>query len=581
MGKCGNPGTARAVAPEKLLRELQQRIEALAHERDLLERICHAKSLEQLLEVVGESVAGFESVDGYLINLVDESGDHLICEKVMLPAEYASVLETYLYFKFPLSETDANVVSFRSRQPVKVDIGNVENFPGTTKTRFYRWRIRSLLVAPIFRGDDCLGTVMVFSQNQDLPLTRADEIQTRVQGYAEPIANALDHTRLRRKARLVESATEEQRQFLRFITKVNNINSMERICEEISLEFLRRMPFDLVGVVTREQDKLVMRRLTLGDARYQPIHDKLLPFYRDNPFLIDQADGALPTAFMQNSNLYFPDALEILNLPMSPKDRQALALMESPRTIFMSPIRRKDAPVGVLLLVSLGKPVPMSQQEKEFIEMLCSFIGTAMGNAELYEIIAKQNAEIEALNADLQGRVETLGHLASTDRLTGLHNFGYFETELNRRVEEYRRCSNDKLSLVIFDVDHFKRFNDTYGHLAGNEVLQRVAQQLHQLVRSMDLACRYGGEEFVVLLPHCDLEGARGFAERVRTEILATPLFPADPDLLISVSAGCATYIPGESSARLIERSDQALYRAKSEGRNRVALADPVPAPAE
>ena len=161
--------------------------------------------------------------------------------------------------------------------------------------------------------------------------------------------------------------------------------------------------------------------------------------------------------------------------------------------------------------------------------------------------------------------------LAITDSLTGLYNRRYMESHLGAMVED--GLTNAKpVSLLIFDIDFFKSVNDTYGHAAGDAVLKEFSQRISQNVRGVDLACRMGGEEFVVVMPDTDLAYAKMVAERLRTRIGETP-FKIDEgqDLNVTVSIGIAV-VEGavDTAEKLIERADAALYRAKREGRNRV-----------
>lgn len=141
-----------------------------------------------------------------------------------------------------------------------------------------------------------------------------------------------------------------------------------------------------------------------------------------------------------------------------------------------------------------------------------------------------------------------------------------------RRLNEYQRNSVRKgLSIIMVDIDHFKNFNDTYGHAAGNTVLAGVAREIAKLSRKMDMACRYGGEEFVVILPLCESDGALIFAERVRTAVEKARFELESGEILgVTVSVGASTFVDGDTQQSLFERADQALYRAKRAGRNQV-----------
>jgi diguanylate cyclase (GGDEF)-like protein/PAS domain S-box-containing protein len=171
---------------------------------------------------------------------------------------------------------------------------------------------------------------------------------------------------------------------------------------------------------------------------------------------------------------------------------------------------------------------------------------------------------------------EKLEYLANTDSITGANNRRRFihltETEI-RRAERYQ----SPLSIAMIDIDHFKRINDTYGHLVGDWVLQELVLVLNSRLRPGDILGRLGGEEFAITLIECDLEGARAVSERLREGIAEHRMRQSGRDLSIQISIGVAQLSQrGETWEALLKRADQALYLAKRTGRNRVeALADP------
>lgn len=161
---------------------------------------------------------------------------------------------------------------------------------------------------------------------------------------------------------------------------------------------------------------------------------------------------------------------------------------------------------------------------------------------------------------------------ASVDFLTGVPNRKAFDEALLKLTGE-ALSDNKDLCLLMIDIDHFKRFNDEYGHLTGDEVLRFVAKKIKELVRGRDFLARFGGEEFVLILPETPIIGATVVAESIRSFFAETTLKEVATSKKlgkITVSLGAARYHPGEPTEELIMRSDQALYFAKNTGRNRV-----------
>ncbi|MDF2439961.1 MAG: hypothetical protein JWN98_945 [Abditibacteriota bacterium] len=187
------------------------------------------------------------------------------------------------------------------------------------------------------------------------------------------------------------------------------------------------------------------------------------------------------------------------------------------------------------------------------------------------ECLLKDSSErLERSHSELQKANLQLEQLARTDGLTGLHNHRFFQESLDDRWRIALRHGTP-LSLLLLDVDCFKRYNDQFGHPAGDEVLKMVAQTLRDCTRSTDCAARYGGEEFAAILPHTDAAEALIVAERIRSAI-ETQVWPHRP---ITVSIGVCTYTSQlKENAELVSATDRALYRAKEQGRNCVVAAE-------
>jgi len=154
------------------------------------------------------------------------------------------------------------------------------------------------------------------------------------------------------------------------------------------------------------------------------------------------------------------------------------------------------------------------------------------------------------------------------DALTGLPNRLAFEERAKLEQARYRR-EKQPFCLAVWDIDYFKQVNDTYGHKAGDKALHVVGRTLAKLLREVDMVARFGGEEFVMLLPQTTLENALPVVERMRATIEKTPFRYKDEPLKITLSCGITEYREGEAMEQTFERADRALYRAKNEGRNR------------
>lgn len=175
----------------------------------------------------------------------------------------------------------------------------------------------------------------------------------------------------------------------------------------------------------------------------------------------------------------------------------------------------------------------------------------------------------------LQDEVISLKELVLTDPLTRLFNFRHFSQALEQELERTHRTAQPT-ALIMLDLDHFKRVNDTWGHDVGNQVLCHVAGLMLTLLRKIDIPCRYGGEEFALILPGTPLPRAINAARRLRTAIKETPVMVSEKPLYVTASMGVSVYQRSSnlSAEAFLRQVDELLYAAKSQGRNRVVHPD-------
>jgi diguanylate cyclase len=173
--------------------------------------------------------------------------------------------------------------------------------------------------------------------------------------------------------------------------------------------------------------------------------------------------------------------------------------------------------------------------------------------------------------SDLQQSLEAIRAESLTDPLTGLGNRKYFDRSIDVAVEN-ALASGEPLSLLMFDIDHFKSFNDSYGHLTGDQVLRLVGMSLKQTIKGQDITARYGGEEFAVVLPNTALRQALTVADHIRRAVMAKELKKKSTGEIlgrVTISVGVSMLKPDDDTDSLIERADACLYAAKRNGRNR------------
>ncbi|MBI3803186.1 MAG: diguanylate cyclase [Nitrospirae bacterium] len=232
-----------------------------------------------------------------------------------------------------------------------------------------------------------------------------------------------------------------------------------------------------------------------------------------------------------------------------PKFNNPVLLKEKVHAVAAIPLWNEGKILG-LLYVDDFKPRFFSEKETSLLSLVSTIAATTIGKAKV---------------------LERTRLMAITDELTGLYNHRHLLQQLSSefsRTQRYGRA----LTLAMIDIDHFKRYNDTHGHLLGNEILRTLGDLIRKNIRETDIAARYGGEEFSIIMPETNRTKGRLIAERLRQTIAVYPFKPAAPrGEAITISIGLASYPENAGSSHdLIEEADRALYRAKTMGRNRV-----------
>lgn len=213
-------------------------------------------------------------------------------------------------------------------------------------------------------------------------------------------------------------------------------------------------------------------------------------------------------------------------------------------------------------------------EEYMYQNLTISPLTSTTGEVDKVCLLIYDVTEFASSKRALERANEQLAKLSMTDRLTGLLNRGTWENLVDAEFERYRRYGH-ATTLIMFDIDHFKPVNDTYGHLAGDEVIRHTAQVTRNGVRQSDSAGRYGGEEFGIILPETDAENARVICERIRETIEQSTVNTTAGDIRYTISMGVAQLTDEpENYMQWMQKADEALYKAKESGRNKVVIGE-------
>ncbi|THB63288.1 MAG: sensor domain-containing diguanylate cyclase [Gammaproteobacteria bacterium] len=545
------------------------------HKLAIMESLYDSIDLSEVLKLLCLHLLRIKTINGCFIFLKNESKNCLICESLMFPGNLKDLVNAYKGTKVQLDSDDPNCISFHSSIPVVVNKNNIEQFPDYIRFRLEEWSCKYMLSMAIPHKNpknNNLGTIFIFGQKDEIDASAISDIETAIGFFSKPIINSLAYQELKNKEEILRSTSNDYETFLNFIDKLSSLTSEEKIHETICRQFIDWLGFDLSSIMMLESYHLVCQSVYVKNNDFDAEKESWWSFMTDNPYHGKSVDGAVGYVFERNKYLYLPDINKIKNLPMSKADSMWIEKFSNCRTCMHIPISSRSKPIGILSLLSFYKTNKITSYQIKLIENLGNFIGTAINNAALYSHVEHQNKEIQKLNAQLGLRVEKLSSMATTDKLTGLFNFAYFKEALPKLLHDKEERAS--LSLVMADIDHFKLFNDKYGHQTGNKVISIVADTIRKTVRSeKDIVCRYGGEEIVIILSGCNIQTGYKLCERIRTEIENLRIHITDNETAnVTISLGCAEHV-NEEDEELIEKSDRALYEAKNNGRNQTCCA--------
>lgn len=293
-----------------------------------------------------------------------------------------------------------------------------------------------------------------------------------------------------------------------------------------------------------EQQKMDLYDLikTYHHIKEETVKPKFMEYVQSLSFDLNETSGFLYSVLWERGTLHIKDnkAIELKDDPLSVKLQLGEFLIAS--------LWIKEKPEGIIIVDNYVTKKPINEADIRIFNMFVEQAAGAIENSRAFE--------------------DTLIK-AHTDTLTCLWNHGYFQYRLDEELLK-AKSKNYPISILMIDLDDFKKFNDTYGHIQGDEALRKVSEQLKKNVRETDIICRYGGEEFSVIVPFANKEEASGIAEMIRKNLAENNI----AGYKFTISIGLSNYPrDGMEKDALIRKADMALYKAKREGKNRVELA--------
>jgi len=474
-----------------------------------------ATSVEALIEMAAQAISQrlYPTAD-FGVGLLDEAG------KVF--HSYHFVQNRREEFKFPVGVGIISQVMATGQPALIPDVLVEKEYIPISPS------MRSELCVPLKTRDRMIGVMNVESAQVN-DFNEADE--QLLMTFAGQLAVAIEKTRLYQKAvNLAERSTIINRA----AQEISASLDLEQVFAAIHRASGQLMPADdfIIALLDKDKQEIETVYLIEGGIRLNSIR-----FPAENGL----SGHVIATGRSLKFDDYENEDVKLNSVSYG---------VNVTRSYLFVPLKVKAKTIGVLS-VQCYSPYVYSNDDQEILEMLASQAAIAIDNARLF--------------TELQ-------QLATIDPLTGVYNRRHFFNLAQKEVERARRYAHP-LSAIMLDIDNFKAVNDTYGHAIGDQVLQAVAMGCHSQLRDTDIFCRYGGEEFTILLPDTDLSRALLVGERLRQEVEHFHLDTQSEPLGITISLGLAAFSDKFTDIDdLLQVADQALYRAKSAGRNKLLV---------
>ena len=359
-----------------------------------------------------------------------------------------------------------------------------------------------------------------------------------------------------KQAEMTLRQQSEQAVVLRDITqRINQSFDLHNIFEIATQKIRELVRADRVGIFKFYDDSYCRNGRFISESVLEEFNSNLGVQIHDDCFDLKYAN------FYKKGRIQVIDDIE--NSGIAECHRKILAQLQVRANIVMPLLSNGDNLWGLLCIHQCSAPRHWQEIEIDFIRQIAIQLTIAIQQADLFEQRQQAEVKLRQSNEELYRATQALEKLVNTDGLTRIPNRRCFD---NRLEQEWQRLYREQqfLSLILFDVDYFKRYNDSYGHQMGDECLIKIAQAVNAVVcRPADLVARYGGEEFTVILPNTDLDGAIAVAQKIHTAIqdLAIPHSASEVSDIVTISLGITSQIPNSevSPADLIEQADRRL----------------------
>jgi diguanylate cyclase (GGDEF)-like protein/PAS domain S-box-containing protein len=485
---------------------------------------------DRILNLILEEIGHVIHYDSASVALIQE--DELVLVSCKGVDEMTAGAANAFGYRWPIAGPDQKVIEQRRPlifQDIRGEYG--QYFPPP-----YEY-IQSILMIPLFSRDEIVGILNLDSKESN---HFSPDDETMAAAFATQVSVALENSNLYSAA---QRRIMEQSVLNEIIQSVSSKLELKEFLELVDKQLNRYMDIGFLLIASYEEETDTWQPVYLKEPN--PEHNANLNHHYPS------SEGMGSYVLTTRKPLLLNTTVEIDDF-LRETGRQNL--VSTPKSMMSTPLIVADKVVGFMSAQNYERANYFPEADFGLFCLIGSQIAVAFENAQLFEQIKQ---------------------LAITDTLTGLytrrHFFSLAETEV-LRVGRYQK----DLSLIMIDFDHFKRVNDTYGHLVGDQVLLTFGRRMREAMRPMDFAGRYGGEEFVVLLPETSIKNAQLVAERLRKIVASTEIVTPQGNVRVTISLGVAMINSQHATLEsLLDHADQALYEAKQAGKNRVKTYSP------
>lgn len=382
------------------------------NELKLFQNLSQTILLEEILELFSKEMDSITEIDGLSVFLADEKKEKLIAEKVHFSGKFNGMEKVIYKTSYTLNNSMLYNNLMKEKKYYLVDSTNYPEQTEEIKRTYDLWEAKGILYLPFLTddpqssGQEPLGVVMVLSHRDKISEEMISETQKRINQFYYPVKNALIFSYLKEKEGEIDKGVERNRRILEIAHKVNSLSSLSIIYKTILEEILDIFHFDFGILFMEKNNFLEFTEAITHHPNFIAATNEIIRFFihEAKGYALNIPDGASTISHSRNTHFYFPDVQAIVNLPMSPKDRRVIDTLKSPQTFLLMPIRRNGRPVGSVHLYTLENKINLSESDIRIIEALCSFIGSALENAELYHIVDSQKKKLEEKNKIIQAK---------------------------------------------------------------------------------------------------------------------------------------------------------------------------------